>query len=142
MLKIESPIQQTPLTTSSSSPRSSHSVHQGLQTRRPRQADQHDPAGGHILIHTVPSAPGGDNDGSDVLGEDEEGPFDHLVGDAGVEVPEGRVVDQVVEGYCAVEGEVEDHEGGGVKLGEDVLVEDGVSRVLGPRRCCCLHRGW
>lgn len=136
------PLQQTSLTTSSSSPRPSYSVYQGLQTRCPRQASQHDCTGSHILVHTVSSAPRGYNDGSDILREDEEGPFDHLVDDTGVEVPEGRVVDQIVEGYCAVEGEVEDHEGGGVELGEDVLVEDGVPRVLGPSCCCCLHRGW
>lgn len=89
-------------------------------------------------MHTVPPAPRGHNDGGSVLRQDEEEPLDQLVNGAGAEVPEGRVVEQVVEGDRAVEGEVEDHEGGGCQLGEDVLVEDGVPWVLSPGcRCRC-----
>lgn len=100
-----------------------------LEPRRQKDRRAHKQECNQLLPHfIVLPEPGHGEHGREALREEEERPSYGLVERSGLEVAEGRVIDEVDDGDKAVHGVVDDHEGPAEEAREDIFVVQPVAR--------------
>lgn len=121
-----------------------------LESRRHQDRRAHKQERNQLLPHfVVLTEPGNGEHGRETLREEEERPSYGLIECAGLEVAEGRVVDEVDDGDKAIHGVVDDDEGSTEEAREDIFVVQPVTRfqheLIGrgrPRKRVGRQRHW